>query len=226
MRANEFIVEYKEVDEGWKDVAVGSALALGALGGAYAKFQPTTPAPQQQVIQQKQFTPISNNPQVEVQLLKTAKANGLKGAELAQFMAQTKHESWDFNRLKEKPQPGVKKYFAKKYDPKYSPKTAKILGNKKVGDGERYHGRGFIQLTGRDNYRMAGEALGIDLLNNPDLAAKPEVASKIAVWYWNSRVKPHVQDFTDTRAVTRKINPAVKGLDDRDSNFKDYMRMV
>jgi putative chitinase len=73
---------------------------------------------------------------------------------------------------------------------------------------------------------MAGEALGIDLLNNPDLAAKPEVASKIAVWYWNSRVKPHVQDFTDTRAVTRKINPAVKGLEDRDSNFKDYMRMV
>jgi len=226
MRANEFIVEYKEIDEGWKDVAVGSALALGALGGAYAKLQPTTPAPQQQVVQQKQFTPISNNPQNEIQLLKTAKANGLKGAELAQFMAQTKHESWDFNRLKEKPQPGVKSYFSKKYDIKHAPKTAKILGNKKVGDGERYHGRGFIQLTGRDNYRMAGEALGLDLLNNPDLAAKPEIASKIALWYWNSRVKPHVENFNDTKAVTRKINPAGKGLEDRQSNFKDYLRMV
>lgn len=225
MRAAEFIVEYKEVDEGWKDVAVGGALALGALGSTYAMKHPT-PTPAVQQVQQKQFTPLSNNPQNEIQLLKTAKANGLKGAELAQFMAQTKHESWDFTRLKEKPQPGVKGYFTKKYDIKHSPKTARILGNKKAGDGEKYHGRGFIQLTGRDNYRMAGEALGIDLLNNPELAAKPEIASQIAIWYWNSRVKPNVQNFTDTRAVTRKINPAVKGLEDRESNFKDYLRMV
>ena len=225
MRAAEFIVEYKEVDEGWKDVAVGGALALGALGSTYAMKQPT-PTPAVQQVQQKQFVPLSNNPQNEIALLKTAKANGLKGAELAQFMAQTKHESWDFNRLKEKPQPGVKGYFNKKYDIKHAPKTARILGNKKVGDGERYHGRGFIQLTGRDNYRMAGEALGLDLLNNPELAAKPEVASKIAIWYWNSRVKPNVQNFNDTSAVTRKINPAGKGLEDRQSNFKDYMSMV
>ena len=225
MRATEFIVEYQEVDEGWKDVAVGGALALGALGSTYAMKHPT-PTPAVQQVQQKQFTPLSNNPQNEIALLKTAKASGMKGPELAQFMAQTKHESWDFSRLKEKAQPGVKGYFAKKYDPKFSPRTAKILGNKKVGDGERYHGRGFIQLTGRDNYRMAGEALGIDLLNNPDLAAKPEIASKIALWYWNSRVKPHVENFNDTTAVTKKINPAAKGLEDRLSNFKDYLRMV
>jgi len=68
--------------------------------------------------------------------------------------------------------------------------------------------------------------LNIDLLNNPDLAADPEVASKIALWYWNSRVKPNVQNFNDTKAVTRKINPAGKGLEDRQSNFKDYMSMV
>lgn len=226
MRASEFIVEYKEIDEGWKEVAVGGALALGALGGTYAKMHPTTPAPTKQVVQQKQFTPLSNNPQNEIALLKTAKASGMKGPELAQFMAQTKHESWDFNRLKEKPQPGVKGYFNKKYDIKHAPKTAKILGNKKVGDGERYHGRGFIQLTGRDNYRMAGQALNIDLLNNPDLAADPEVASKIALWYWNSRVKPHVDNFNDTTAVTKKINPAAKGLSDRQANFKDYMNIV
>jgi predicted chitinase len=228
MRASEFIVEYQEVDEGWKEVAVGGALALGALGSTYAKMHPTAPTstPTKQVVQQKQFTPLGNNPQNEMALLKTAKASGMKGPELAQFMAQTKHESWDFNRLKEKSQPGVKGYFTKKYDIKYAPKTAKILGNKKVGDGEKYHGRGFIQLTGRDNYRMAGEALNIDLLNNPELAANPEVASKIALWYWNSRVKPHVQNFNDTSAVTRKINPAGKGLEDRQSNFKDYMSMV
>jgi putative chitinase len=73
---------------------------------------------------------------------------------------------------------------------------------------------------------MAGQALNIDLLNNPDLAADPEVASKIALWYWNSRVKPHVEDFNDTTAVTKKINPAAKGLVDRQANFKDYMSIV
>jgi predicted chitinase/ribosomal protein S18 acetylase RimI-like enzyme len=169
---------------------------------------------------------LSNNPANETTMLKTAKKSGMKGPELAQFMAQTKHESWDFERLKEKPQPGVKDYYNKKYDIRYSPKTAKILGNKRPGDGERYHGRGFIQLTGRDNYRMAGQALGIDLLNHPELASKPDIAAQIAVWYWNTRVKPGIQNFADTHAVTRKINPAAKGLENRHENFKDYMRII
>jgi putative chitinase len=73
---------------------------------------------------------------------------------------------------------------------------------------------------------MAGQALGIDLLKHPDLAEKPDVAAQIAIWYWNTRVKPHVQNFADTRAVTQKINPAAKGLENRHENFKDYMRII
>jgi putative chitinase len=117
-------------------------------------------------------------------------------------------------------------YYAKRYDMKYSPKTAKILGNKHVGDGAKYHGRGFVQLTGRDNYRMAGDALGIDLINHPELASKPDVAAKVAVWYWQTRVKPSVQNFADTMSVTKKINPAARGLENRHENFKDYMRII
>jgi len=169
---------------------------------------------------------LSNNPSNETTILKTAKKAGMKGPELAQFMAQTKHESWDFDRLKEKPQPGVKDYYNKKYDVKYAPKTARILGNKHAGDGAKYHGRGFVQLTGRDNYRMAGKALGIDLLNHPELAEKPDVAAQIAVWYWNTRVKPNVQNFADTARVTKYINPAARGLENRHENFKDYMRII
>lgn len=200
----------------------------GFLGGLAGMAATAAGAKQIQPKQQKPeaYNLLSNNPQNEITLLKTAKQAGMKGPELAQFMAQTKHESWDFERLKEKPQPGVKGYFAKKYDPKFAPKTAKILGNKHVGDGERYHGRGFIQLTGRDNYRMASQALGIDLLNHPELASRPDVAAKIAVWYWNTRVKPHVGNFSDTKTVTQKINPAAKGLDSRHENFKDYMRII
>lgn len=215
---------------------------LGALGGMAAAAagvdaeagtkKPKIKSPSQQIIQQakkqqptRPATP-TKDPRAEGMLYKTAKANGMKGSELAQFLAQTKHESWDHSRLKEKPVGDPNKYFAKKYDPAYAPKTAKILGNKVRGDGVKYHGRGFIQLTGRDNYRMASEALGIDLLNRPELASNPDIAAKIAVWYWNTRVKPNVQNFDDTVAVTKTINNAMFGLEDRLANFVDYKKRV
>lgn len=191
--------------------ALGAAAATGAQAATGLKMP-------------KEFNVLSNNPNNEITLQKTAFGQGLKGPELAQFLAQMKHESWNFERMKEKPQgPG---YFERRYGVKYAPKTAKILGNKVPGDGERYHGRGYVQLTGRDNYKMAGQALGIDLLNHPELAARPDVAAKIAVWYWNTRVRPNVKNFADTAAVTRAINPAMRGLQDRDANFKDYMRII
>jgi predicted chitinase len=194
------------------------AAALGATGVAQAK--PTQPAQQKS----EPVNMLSNHPQHEALLQRAAKAAGIKGTELAQFMAQTNHESWDFSRLKEK---GMGKgYFAKKYDPKFAPQTAKILGNKQVGDGEKYRGRGFIQLTGRDNYRMAQQALKIPLLQQPELAERPDVAAKIAVWYWNTRVKPHIQNFNDTKAVTQKINPAMRGLQDRHAKFIDYKNIL
>lgn len=211
-------------------------LAMGAAGmdasAKQAHVKPKTKSPSQQVIQQahkqqtaKQATP-TQNPQAEAMLYRTAKASGMKGSELAQFLAQTKHESWDHSRLQEKPVGDPVKYFSKKYDPTLAPKTAKILGNKQRGDGAKYHGRGFIQLTGRDNYTRAANALGIDLVNHPELASKPDVAAKIAVWYWETRVKPKVHNFDDTVAVTKAINNAMFGLEDRLANFLDYKKRV
>src|SRR5262245_26962014 len=52
---------------------------------------------------------------------------------------------------------------------------AKRLGNTQEGDGWKYHGRGYVQLTGRDNYAAAGKALGLDLINHPELAADREI---------------------------------------------------
>lgn len=203
----------------------GAAAAAGAAAGGYqiAKNLATPPEERPKVIH-KQFSPLSNNPELETFLLDQARSAGIHGLELAQFMAQTMFETWNFTKLKEKPV--GPKYFAKKYDPKYAPKTAKILGNTKPGDGEKYHGRGFIQLTGRDNYLRASKALGIDLINNPDLAADPKIAAQIAVWYWKSRVKPFVTDFSDTRQVTQKINPALHGLDRRHHKFLNYEKIL
>jgi predicted chitinase len=162
---------------------------------------------------------LSRNTANELLLAKTGYAAGLRGLELAAFLAQCAHESTGFNNLREL---GGEEYLRNMYDPKHAPKTAAILGNTKPGDGVRFAGRGFIQLTGRDNYRMAGDALGLPLLKKPELAAKPEIAAKIAVWYWKTRVRPHVRDFTDTVAVTRLINPALKHLDDRRGTLAYY----
>jgi predicted chitinase len=227
-RGEDAYVWEQDLEEGWKDWVAGAAIGAAALGGGNvdAKPMPTQKPAITQPAQQKSepINMLSNNPQHEAVLHRAAKQAGIKGVELAQFMAQTKHESWDFSRLKEK---GMGKgYFAKKYDPKYAPRTAKILGNKNVGDGEKYHGRGFIQLTGRDNYRMAQDALQIPLLKQPELAENPEIAAKIAIWYWQTRVKPSINNFNDTKAVTQKINPAGKGLQDRHANFVDYKNIL
>lgn len=233
MKISEVIVE-STVDEGWKDWAATGALAAGmALGGGAADAKPVPQKPAAQAVASKvaqmkadvnrpsniETTGVSMNTGPEHILQRVAIRAGINGDELAQFMAQVRHESADFTRMKEI---GGNKYFAKRYDPKLAPDTARILGNKHAGDGVRYHGRGFIQITGRDNYRMAGKALGLPLEQQPDLAAKPEVAAKIAVWYWQTRVKPNVQNFNDTNAVTRYINPALRGIQDRLNNFKAY----
>lgn len=157
----------------------------------------------------------------EAVLTRTARAAGINDPiELAAFLSQCAHESHDFKSMVEY---GGSLDF-RKYDPKYAPKKAKALGNKKAGDGARYKGRGYIQLTGRYNYKRAGEALGLPLEENPQLAEKPEVAAKIAVWFWKNRVQPKVDNFNDVRAVTKPINPGLNGLADRKDTFKDFKK--
>lgn len=218
-----------DLEEGWKDLAVGAAMGLGALGAGNSDAKPIEPIKKPAITQQAQqpvkAASATIDPRAEVALFNAGKAAGMRGSELAQFLAQVKHESWNFSRLQEKPQPKVKDYFAKKYDPKHAPKTAKILGNKHAGDGDRYHGRGYIQLTGHDNYARASKELGIDLLNHPELAADPATAAKIAVWFWKIKTKG-ITDFADTKTVTHKINPALRGLEDRHANFIDYKQRI
>ena len=163
-------------------------------------------------------TPITGT-KAEQLLMNTAIRSGITGTELAAFMAQMAHESHDFRTMVEY---GGSLDF-RKYDPKYAPRKAKTLGNTKAGDGAKYKGRGFIQITGRYNYGIAGKAVGVDLVSNPKLAASPEIAAKIAVWYWKLRVQPNVDNFNDVNAVTKPINPGMRGLEDRKENFAEYM---
>ena len=75
---------------------------------------------------------------------------------------------------------GSKAYFKRKYDIEgNNPRLAKELGNIHPGDGAKFHGRGFVQITGRTNYTVWKRRLKKNLVNNPDLALKPELAIEI-----------------------------------------------
>lgn len=82
----------------------------------------------------------------------------------------------------------------------------KDLGNVVAGDGKRFKGRGIFQCTGRDNYARYGKRLGLDLIKEPALAARPDISVRIAVLYWNDKGLNAYADRGDTRAISRAIN--------------------
>jgi len=158
----------------------------------------------------------------EALLTNAARTAGiLDRTELAAFLAQTSVESAAFAKLREV---GDRQRIERMYDIKYNPRGAKMLGNTRPGDGWRYRGRGFIMLTGRDNYTRASRDLGIDLVDKPELLMQPEVAARVAVWYWKTRVRPNVTNFNDTRTVTRLVQGGSKALERRHDEFQDFKR--
>jgi len=85
------------------------------------------------------------------------------------------------------------------------------LGNTEKGDGVRYKGRGYIQITGRANYATYGKRLGIDLVGNPDLALDANVAAKILAMYFKDRKVNVACDAKDWEFCRRKVNGGLNG---------------
>ena len=88
-------------------------------------------------------------------------------------------------------------------------------GDEASGDGYKYRGRGFIQLTGKDNYTKCGHAIGKDLTMDPDYLTTPEGALKSALWFWNAHNLSMLADTDDVLHMTKKINGGTIGLEER-----------
>jgi putative chitinase len=131
------------------------------------------------------------------------------------FMAQVGHESGDGLYMEE---------IASGAD--YEGRSD--LGNTQPGDGKRFKGRGYIQITGRANYKRYGPMIGVpDAVENPEKLAQPQNAAKVALAYWKDRVDRDAakKGMDGMNTVTRNINGGLNGLDDRIAKFNKYSNM-
>jgi len=140
---------------------------------------------------------------------------------IAAFIAQIGHESGQLRYVREL---GGSEYLSK-YD---TGKLAERLGNtpEADGDGQFYRGRGLIQVTGRANYAECGEALGLDLVNHPELLEQPEHAAMSAAWYWSSRGLNELADKGDFLLITKRINGGTNGLADRQALYEKALKVL
>jgi len=112
-------------------------------------------------------------------------------------------ESGNFSPVKER---GGPTYLTNLYE------NRKDLGNTEPGDGAKFRGRGFIQITGRWDYEHFGSELGVDLVGNPDLALGPDVSADILALYFKERHIPFYADQQNWEMVRRRVNGGLTGM--------------
>ena len=166
---------------------------------------------------------------------------------LAHFLSQVAHESGNFKFVNENLNYSSKGLMAifKKYFPTEALATAferkpeKIAnkvyanrmgnGNEASGEGYKFRGRGYIQLTGKDNYKAFSDFIGEDCVVNPDLVATKYPLTSAAFFFhknklWDICDKGHSHDIVT--AVTKRVNGGTIGLDDRIKHFEEYNNLL
>jgi putative chitinase len=147
------------------------------------------------------------------------------------FIGQCMHESGGFKFLKENlnysakalmatwpsrfPDADIAEKYARQPEMIANKVYSGRMGNTEDGDGAKYIGRGLIQLTGKDNYMAFGEAIGEDLVANPQLVEQPRYAALSAGWFFNKRNLNALADVMDITTMTVRINGGRIGIDDR-----------
>ncbi len=136
---------------------------------------------------------------------------------VAAFIAQIGHESGQLKYVKEIWGPTVAQT---RYEGRAD------LGNTEPDDGSKYRGRGLIQITGRANYKACGDALGLDLINQPELLEKPQHACMSAAWFWATKGLSTLADEGKFETITRRINGGVNGLADRQMLYARALKVL
>ena len=187
----------------------------------------------------------------QMEMVKAGLDKGMSGKEIANFIAQLSYESNQLTRLDESfvyrsPQAisnikhkvpsslreGEAAFESARQEALqgHPEKFAELMyggrmGNDQPGDGWKYHGRGYVQLTGKENYQAATSRLGIDLVSHPEWASRPDVAAKVAVDFWQNNV--HGAAKEDVRLATQRVNGEV-GADfvNRKALFEQLQRKL
>ena len=160
----------------------------------------------------------------------------------AAFIGQCAHESNNFKVLQENlnySAEGLMKTWPSRFPTleianQYARQPTKIagkvyngrMGNTSEEEASKYFGRGLIQLTGKENYDNCGKAIGVDLINQPQLLAEPMYACLSAGWFWNKKGLNDLADAGDYETMTKRINGGLIGLDDRKAKIAKALQVL
>jgi len=159
----------------------------------------------------------------------------------AAFIAQVGHESGQLTRLVENLNygaDGLMKTWPGRFDSVRATAAARNpeqianivyagrMGNAAPGDGWKYRGRGLIQVTGKTNYAACGEALGLDLISQPELLEQPQYAAMSAAWFWSANGLNSLADAGDLTKITQRINGGTNGMADRQALYDKALKVL
>ena len=160
---------------------------------------------------------------------------------IAAFLAQVGHESGHLTRLVENlnyTAAALRMTWPSRFDAGLASATARKpeqianiaygnrMGNTAPGEGWKYRGRGLIQITGKDNYRACGEALGLDLTAQPELLEKPQHACMSAAWFWATKGLNTLADSDKFNVITLRINGGQNGAVDRQALYARALKVL
>jgi putative chitinase len=166
---------------------------------------------------------------------------------LAHFLAQCGHESGGFKAVRENLNYSAKgllgifrKYFtnvnlAQQYERKPEKIANRVYGNRMgngneaSGDGFAFRGRGYIQLTGKDNYSLFDATVPENILQNPDLVATKYPLASAAFFFKRNNlwaICDRGADVGTVTAVTKRVNGGTIGLPDRIKHFNEYYKLL
>lgn len=161
------------------------------------------------------------------------------------FMGQTMHESMNYKATRENLNYSARALMntwpsrfpnievASQYERQPEKIASKVyvgrLGNESPEEAAAFIGRGLIQVTGKENYKHCGDALGVDLVSNPQLLEEPRYAALSAGWFWNKKGLNALADEGTKDAfevMTKRINGGLLGLDDRKSKMIEALKAL